>query len=209
MYVIELAAGAGRRRDPRLPWLYVGSTGRSIATRFGQHRRGYRSSGLVKRHGLRLRPDLYEDLPAFPGSRTAREAEIERALELAGCGFVAHCDGTSYGRRGEPGSGPWSEWGRERLEPVIGHLDRAIAELRECAFRPPTVAELAHLLHGTRGFWPAELIDPADPPPSWGLFPHVALATLAERAEELEPSGALAAPGRPYSEPLGATHSQG
>jgi hypothetical protein len=192
VYVIELARGAGRRRDPRLPWLYVGSTGRRIATRFEQHRRGYKSAGIVKRHGLRLRPDLYEDLPAFPGSRSALAAERERALELAACGFVAHCDGTSYGRRGEPGAGPWREWGAERLEPVLPHLEAAVAELAAGAFRPPSPGELAHLLYGTRGFWLAELIDPDDPPPTLGLFPHVRLDLLAERAAALvgAPAGA-------------------
>jgi len=34
VYVIELDAEAARRRDPRIPWVYVGSTGRPIATRF-------------------------------------------------------------------------------------------------------------------------------------------------------------------------------
>ena len=98
VYVIELDRAAGRRRDPRIPWVYVGSSARSPEKRFEQHRDGYRSSGLVKRFAVRLRPDLYEDLGPFKGSRLAREAEIARAVELAGCGFVAHCDGTSYGR---------------------------------------------------------------------------------------------------------------
>ncbi len=97
-----------------------------------QHRRGYKSARLVKRFALRLRPDLYEDLPAFPGSKTACRAELERAHELAGCGFVAHCDGTSYGKE----EADWAEWDAERLEP-IGHLvDEAAKELYESSFRP-------------------------------------------------------------------------
>ena len=98
VYVIELKRAAGRRRDPRIPWVYVGSSARSPEERLRQHRRGYKSSGLVKRFALRLRPDLYEDLEPFRGSKAACRAETERAKELAACGFVAHSDGTSYGR---------------------------------------------------------------------------------------------------------------
>ncbi len=187
VYVIELDAEAGRRRDPRIPWVYVGSTGRSIATRFEQHKRGYKSSGLVKRHWVRLRPDLYEDLDPIPGSSAAVEAEKARARRLARAGFVAHCDGSSYGRRG----GDWIEWGYERLRPVIGHLDAAIVELVGCSFRPLSVDSCAHLLWGTRNFWVAEHIDQGDPPPSYGLFSHVERGALERRIEELVERGAL------------------
>ena len=78
VYVIELDRAAGRRRDPRIPWVYVGSSARSPEKRFDQHRDGYRSSGLVKRFAVRLRPDLYEDLGSFKGSKTA----CRRATEL-------------------------------------------------------------------------------------------------------------------------------
>lgn len=183
VYVIELAPAAGRRRDPRIPWLYVGSTGRKIATRYDQHRRGYKSAGIVKRHGMRLRPDLYEDLPAFPGSRTAQKAEVERAVELSTAGFVAHCDGVSYGK----GSGDWREWGAERLGPVAGHLDAAITELAKCTFEPASPAQIAHLLHGAHAFWVPRLIDQADPPPSYGQFSHVAIDVLVERAGRAAP----------------------
>lgn len=105
VYVIELEPGAGRRRDPRIPWVYVGSSARSPKDRFSQHKRGYKSAGIVKRHARRLRPDLYEDIAPLKGSRQAVVAEIRRATELAACGFVAHCDGTSYGREG----GHWTE----------------------------------------------------------------------------------------------------
>jgi hypothetical protein len=183
IYVIELRPEAGRRRDPRIPWVYVGSSAREPELRFEQHHRGYRSAGIVKRHALRLRPDLYEDLDPIRGSRAAVTAEKQRALELAGAGFVAHCDGVSYGRRGEPGAGPWEEWDAERLAPVAEHLDAAIAELRECSFTPLDPARCAELLHGTRAFWVAEHLDPVDPPPAYGRFAHVRLDVLAGRAE--------------------------
>jgi hypothetical protein len=184
VYVIELAHAAGRRRDPRIPWVYVGSSARDPEIRFAQHARGYRSSGIVKRHALRLRPDLYEDLPPFRGSRPAQAAEVERARELAGAGFVAHCDGVSYGREG----GVWEEWGRERLDAVGERADAAARELFEAAFAPLDLEDCARLLHGERGFWVDEYLDRSDPPPAYGLFSHVRLDALAARAEALQPA---------------------
>jgi hypothetical protein len=179
VYVIELERTAGRRRDARIPWVYVGSSARSPEERFEQHRRGYKSGRLVKRFGLRLRPDLYEDLGPFRGSKLACAAEEERARELAACGFVAHCDGTSYGK----GEGDWTEWDADRLEPVVAHVDAAIEELSESCFEPPSSRRLAQLLHGEFGFWVSDYLDPLDPPPAYGRFPHVQLDALKQRVE--------------------------
>jgi hypothetical protein len=184
VYVIELDRGAGRRRDPRIPWVYVGSSARSPEDRFAQHQRGYKSARLVKRFALRLRPDLYEDLRSFRGSKKACAAEKDRAHELADCGFVAHCDGTSYGK----GKGDWEEWDTERLEPVIDRVDAAAAELTESCFKPPSALQCAQLLHGELGFWVAEYIDQLDPPPSYGLFSHVKLSALTFHLDELDMS---------------------
>lgn len=181
VYVIELTAAAGRRRDPRIPWVYVGSSAREPEIRFAQHRRGYRSARLVKRFALRLRPDLYEDLPSFGGSRSAQVAEVDRACELAAAGFVAHCDGTSYGREG----GFWDEWGDDRLELVGGHADAAARELFESSFAPLDARDCARLLYGERGFWTDEYIDRADPPPAYGLLSHVRLDALERRVSAL------------------------
>lgn len=179
VYVIELDRAAGRRRDPRIPWLYVGSSARSPEERFAQHLRGYKSARLVKRFALRLRPDLYEDLGPFKGSKKACAAEKARARELAECGFVAHCDGVSYGK----GKGGWDEWDAERLEPVIEHLDAAIAELADSCFKTPSPLRCAQLLHGELGFWVADYIDQLDPPPAYGLFAHARLDVLRNRVE--------------------------
>jgi hypothetical protein len=181
VYVIELEAAAGRRRDQRIPWVYVGSTVRRPERRFEQHRAGYKSARLVKRFALRLRPDLYEDIEALRSTKDAVQAEKGRARELAECGFVAHCDGTSYGRD----VADWAEWDAERLAPVAVHVDAAATQLTEAAFRPLPPGDCARLLHGERGFWPAEYIDPLDPPPAYGLFPHVRLDVLADRVERL------------------------
>ena len=183
VYVIELERAAGRRRDPRIPWVYVGSSARSPEERLRQHRRGYKSSGLVKRFARRLRPDLYEDLRPFKGSKTARRAETARAKELAACGFIAHSDGTSYGR----GEGDWEEWGPERLSQVAARVDAAAAELAESSFKPPSALQCAQLLRGELGFWVADYIDQLDPPPSYGLFAHVQLDALKERIESQPP----------------------
>jgi hypothetical protein len=188
VYVIELDRAAGRRRDPRIPWVYVGSSARSAEQRFEQHRRGYRSSGLVKRFAVRLRPDLYEDLGSFRGSRQACRAERARARELAGCGFVAHSDGTSFGK----GEGDWTEWGAERLAPVRGQVDAAAAELAESSFKPLSCRRCAQLLHGELGFWVPAYVDQLDPPPAYGLFSHVSLAVLEQRVERLAASGEVA-----------------
>ncbi len=177
VYVIELAPAAGRRRDPRIPWVYVGSSARDAEIRLAQHRRGYKSSGLVKRFALDLRPDLYEDLEPLRSSRLACEAEEARARELARAGFVAHSDGTSYGL----GELDWAEWDASRLEPVICHLDAAIDELAGCSFEPPDPVTCACLLHGERGFWVADYLDQDDPPPAYGRFAHVRLDVLEAR----------------------------
>lgn len=178
VYVIELSPDAGRRRDPRLPWVYVGSSARSPEERFAQHLRGYKASRMPRRFGLRLRPDLYEDLSPIRGKRMAVAVEEERARDLADCGFVAHCDGTSFGADG----GDWREWDAGRLQPVVHHVDAAIDELAGCSFVPLDARTCAELLYGTRAFWVAECIDQSDPPPSYGLFPHVRLDVLEERA---------------------------
>jgi hypothetical protein len=179
--VIELDRAAGPRRDPRIPWVYVGSSARTPEERLRQHRRGYKSSGLVKRFALRLRPDLYEDLGPFKSSKEARGAERARAQELADCGFIAHSDGTSFGKD----QGGWMEWDAARLEPVVDRVDAAAAELAESAFREMSSLQCAQLLHGEVGFWVSGYIDQLDPPPPYGLFAHVQLEALRERVEAL------------------------
>jgi hypothetical protein len=181
VYVVELAYAAGPRRDPRIPWVYVGSSSRDAELRLAQHRRGYKSSRLVKRHALRLRPDLYEDLEPLRTSKEGVRAEEERARELAGCGFVAHSDGTSYGE----GAGGWEEWGAERVALVASHVEQAARELTDASFEPLSAADCARLLHGERGFWVENYLDTNDPPPSYGLFSHVqpkALEDIAARS---------------------------
>jgi hypothetical protein len=186
VYVVELAYAAGPRRDPRIPWVYVGSSARDPELRLAQHRRGYRSARLVKRHALRLRPDLYDDLELLRTSAQGVRAEEERARELAACGFVAHSDGTSYG----DGEGGWEEWGLARAKRVAGHIERAAGELADAAFEPLGDGDCARLLHGERGFWVERYLETGDPPPAYGLFAHVQLCALEKII------GAILRPGR-------------
>jgi hypothetical protein len=53
-------------RDPGKPAVYVGMTGLSPEERFANHLRGTKSSTLVKRHGIRLLPELYAHLNPMP-----------------------------------------------------------------------------------------------------------------------------------------------
>jgi hypothetical protein len=181
IYVIELGREAGRRRDPRLPWLYVGSSSRSPEERFEQHRRGYKSAGIVRRHAVRLRPELYEDLAPIRGYRDALAAEQRRARELADCGFVAHSDGVSYGER----EADWSEWDATRLGSVAPRLHAAAQELTAAAFAPLSPERCAHLLHGEIGFWVADYLDPVDPPPAYGMFAHVEIAAIEKELAQV------------------------
>jgi hypothetical protein len=181
VYVIELQPPAGRRRDPRIPWVYVGSSARDPQLRFAQHLRGYKAARLVRRFGARLRPDLFEDLAPCRGSAAARQAELARARELAACGFVAHSDGVSHG----VGRGAWEPWDAVRIAPIRHHVDAAAAALFASAFQPLDPALCARLLHGERGFWVDALIDPLDPPPAYGLFAHVEIEVLRDRAKDV------------------------
>ena len=178
VYVIELDRGAGRRRDARIPWVYVGSSARDPEIRFRQHLRGYKSSGLVKRFALHLRPDLYEDLPSFKGATRAREAELERARELADCGFVAHmrrdrptARAREAGANGTPrDSASWA---------TTSTVGRASCRVDASRFRRrPGVRSFCT---ATGGSGSTDFIDPADPPPAYGRFAHVALDALEER----------------------------
>jgi hypothetical protein len=182
VYVIELDRAAGRRRDPRIPWVYVGASARTPERRFAQHRDGYRAARLVRRFGLRLRPDLYDDLPPCRRSREAGAEERRRARELAACGFVAHSDGVSYGRD----EGMWEEWGADRLELVSAHVDAAARELAECSFRALDAETCVRLLRGEPGFWVADFVDQLDPPPAYGRFAHVHPEALRRRVDALE-----------------------
>ena len=59
------------------------------------------------------------------------------------------------------------------------HVDAAARELIESAFEPLDPARCAQLLHGERGFWVSDYLDPGDPPPAFGLLLARGLDALA------------------------------
>lgn len=100
IYVIELvnAARRGRNPDPSKPYLYVGVTALTPEARFRKHKEGGRTaSRIVTRHGLRLRPDLYEK--KFKRSRSrdlAAQREQAAAVALRKQGYIVFSGGKGY-----------------------------------------------------------------------------------------------------------------
>lgn len=67
--------------------LYVGQTGLTPEERFANHRRGHKYCRLVREHGQRLRPDLYEDLNPMTYEASA-EMEGRLATRLRQQGYA-------------------------------------------------------------------------------------------------------------------------
>lgn len=73
------------RRDSEKPCVYVGMTGISPKKRFENHKAGYKASGYVKKYGIRLMPELYEDLnPLLYDEAVIAEQGLARRLRAAG-----------------------------------------------------------------------------------------------------------------------------
>lgn len=68
---------------------YVGMTGLSPEQRFENHKRGYKSAGVVRRCGERLVPRLYAHLNPMPYAK-AVEMEVALANSLRKRGFVVY-----------------------------------------------------------------------------------------------------------------------
>lgn len=77
-------ANPDRRMDK--PCVYVGQTSLDPAVRFEQHKRGYRSSRIVRRFGLRLDERRTRNQPPVPW-RDADAAERRLAERLRRRGF--------------------------------------------------------------------------------------------------------------------------
>jgi hypothetical protein len=87
IYVVELADAAGRRRRRDRACVYVGQTVVTPEERFAQHKAGHKSSRVVRRHGVQLRPDLYEGLPLLASREAALVLEARVAAELRSRGY--------------------------------------------------------------------------------------------------------------------------
>ena len=83
IYVVQLSESAGRSRDPSLPPVYVGQTGKTRADRFREHKFGYKKGKwYVHRHGIRLMPELYPCIDPILTPEDARQLEERWADEL-------------------------------------------------------------------------------------------------------------------------------
>jgi hypothetical protein len=106
VYVVLLDPVVGRirkvraenpKRAPKKPRDCVGMTGLTPAERFANHKAGTKAVSVVKRHGLRLLPELYEHLNPLP-NEAAAQMERDLAEELRRAGYTVrggHCSGTS------------------------------------------------------------------------------------------------------------------
>lgn len=76
---------ANPNRDRKRPCVYVGMTGLTPEERFADHKSGKKAAAVVKRHGLRLLPELYEHLNPMPFEAATRmEADLAEDLRRAG-----------------------------------------------------------------------------------------------------------------------------
>ena len=74
-------------RDPAKPCVYVGMTGIPVEHRFENHKNGYKSAWVVRTYGVRLMPELYEDLNPMP-FEAAVQMEMELAEDLRAEGYT-------------------------------------------------------------------------------------------------------------------------
>ena len=95
VYVIELhpdvlLEAKFRRCNPGYvagkPCVYVGMTGLDPDVRFDKHKAGIQSNTFVRKYGLRLLPDLYEDFNPM-SYRDAQSREVEVGIDLRSAGF--------------------------------------------------------------------------------------------------------------------------
>jgi hypothetical protein len=95
VYVIELSKDVLREKrflksNPDyklgLPCVYVGMTGLDPDIRFDKHKAGIQSNRYVREYGLRLMPELYEELNPMP-YEDARYMEVDLAIRLRQSGY--------------------------------------------------------------------------------------------------------------------------
>lgn len=96
-YVIEL--DGSQRDEVGEGWVYVGQTSKTPEERFVEHTTGKRNgrgrlySGVVFRHGVRLRPDLVVPDPVLCSKEDALAAEQRLARRLTRLGYRVEGDG--------------------------------------------------------------------------------------------------------------------
>ena len=86
VYVIRLR---NPRRGDRREAFYVGMTGLSVETRFANHKRGYKSAGIVTKYGIELAPEWYVGIPPMSYEEAAL-TEPALADELRDRGYLVY-----------------------------------------------------------------------------------------------------------------------
>ena len=69
------------------PCVYVGMTGLDPDTRFDKHKAGVQSNRYVHKYGLRLMPELVDDLKQPMTYKDAQYLEVEVGLKLKELGY--------------------------------------------------------------------------------------------------------------------------
>ena len=78
---------ANPNRDPSKACVYVGMSGLDPEERFANHKQGIKAAVVVKKHGIRLLPELYAHLNPMPYS-AALEMERDLAEDLRQAGYT-------------------------------------------------------------------------------------------------------------------------
>ena len=73
--------------DETRPCVYVGQTSKNPEDRFSQHKAGIKSAPLVRQHGVRLKPRLYEKYNPLPSRIKAESKEKWLAEKLRKRGY--------------------------------------------------------------------------------------------------------------------------
>ena len=74
-------------RDRKKPCVYVGMRGLAPEERFANHKARIKAASVVKRHGIRLLPELYAHLNPMPFAAAAR-MEVDLAEDLRRAGYT-------------------------------------------------------------------------------------------------------------------------
>jgi predicted GIY-YIG superfamily endonuclease len=70
------------------PCVYVGMTGLDPDTRFDKHKAGVQANGYVHKYGLRLMPELVDDLKQPMTYKDAQYLEVEVGIKLKKLGYA-------------------------------------------------------------------------------------------------------------------------
>jgi hypothetical protein len=184
VYVIELRREALEEdkrvsRVPRLPPLYVGETGVGPDVRFRQHLAGYKSAKVVRKHGYRLRPELFEALPTHVSSVDGGLAEKAWAERLSRAGHAVRTNGDWIMPP------PLAELDRfdeaMLVPPVDAMLDEAILLVVRSRPKHLRAGTCLHVLYGSSG----EVVSEFSRLPEYGRFGHFDRSVLAHRIRRL------------------------